>query len=60
MTSQHRRLRVVEQRHLGHSGLRDRYHTFKREAALMTLVGCDLHTRKQQVAALDTETGEIA
>src|SRR5437867_12597705 len=24
----------------------------------MTLVGCDLHTRKQQVAALDTETGE--
>src|SRR5215470_2882633 len=25
----------------------------------MTLVGCDLHTRKQQVAALDTATGEI-
>src|SRR5262249_52177806 len=25
----------------------------------MTLVGCDLHTRKQQVAALDTETGEM-
>jgi len=24
----------------------------------MTLVGCDLHTRKQQVAALDTATGE--
>jgi len=24
----------------------------------MTLVGCDLHTRKQQVAVLDTETGE--
>jgi len=24
----------------------------------MTLVGCDLHTRKQQVAALHTETGE--
>jgi transposase len=23
----------------------------------MTFVGCDLHTRKQQVAALDTETG---
>ncbi len=25
----------------------------------MTLVGRDLHTRKQQVAVLDTETGEI-
>jgi len=25
----------------------------------MTLVGCDLHTRKQQVAALDTKTGEL-
>jgi transposase len=25
----------------------------------MTLVGCDLHTRKQQVAALNTETGEV-
>src|SRR5262245_15312808 len=25
----------------------------------MTLVGCDLHTRKQQVAALDTKTSEI-
>ena len=25
----------------------------------MTLVGCDLHTRKQQVAVLDTTTGEI-
>jgi transposase len=25
----------------------------------MTLVGCDLHSRKQQVAVLDTETGEI-
>jgi transposase len=25
----------------------------------MTLVGCDLHTRKQQVAVLDTETGEM-
>ena len=24
----------------------------------MTLVGCDLHTRQQQVAVLDTETGE--
>ncbi len=26
----------------------------------MTLVGGDLHARKQQVAALDTDTGEIA
>ena len=25
----------------------------------MTLVGCDLHTRKQQVAVLDTDTGEL-
>src|SRR5262249_59769607 len=25
----------------------------------MTLVGCDLHSRKQQVAALDTTTGEV-
>lgn len=25
----------------------------------MTLVGCDLHTRKQQVAVLRTETGEV-
>ena len=25
----------------------------------MTLVGCDLHTRKQQFAVLNTETGEI-
>jgi transposase len=25
----------------------------------MTLVGCDLHSRKQQVAVLDTATGEI-
>ena len=25
----------------------------------MTLVGCDLHTRKQQVAVLDTDTGEV-
>jgi hypothetical protein len=24
----------------------------------MTLVGCDLHSRKQQVAVLDTRTGE--
>ena len=25
----------------------------------MTLVGCDLHSRKQQVAVLDTSTGEL-
>src|SRR5512145_744292 len=25
----------------------------------MILVGCDLHTRKQQVALLDTDTGEL-
>jgi transposase len=25
----------------------------------MILVGCDLHSRKQQVAALDTDTGEV-
>jgi len=25
----------------------------------MTFVGCDLHTRQQQVAVLDTTTGEI-
>jgi len=25
----------------------------------MILVGCDLHTRKQQVAMLDTDTGEV-
>ena len=26
----------------------------------MTLVGCDLHTRTQQVAVLDTRTGEVS
>jgi len=26
----------------------------------MTFVGCDLHTRMQQVAVLDTETGELS
>ena len=26
----------------------------------MTFVGCDLHTRTQQVAALDTGTGEVS
>jgi transposase len=31
----------------------------KEEAAIMTLVGCDLHSRKQQVAVLDTRTGEL-
>jgi hypothetical protein len=25
----------------------------------MTLVGCDLHSRKQQVAVFDTTTGEV-
>jgi hypothetical protein len=25
----------------------------------MTLVGCDLHARRQQVAVLDTATGEV-
>jgi transposase len=29
------------------------------EAELMILVGCDLHTRKQQVAVLNTDTGEL-
>jgi transposase len=31
----------------------------RKEADAMTFVGCDLHTRKQQVAVLDTTTGEI-
>ena len=26
----------------------------------MTFVGCDLHTRTQQVAVLDTGTGEVS
>src|SRR6266403_1761840 len=39
--------------------LRDRYHTLSQEAALMTIVGCDLHTRKQQVAVLHADTGEV-
>ena len=25
----------------------------------MIIIGCDLHTRTQQVAMLDTETGEV-
>src|SRR5262244_3588511 len=29
------------------------------EAELMILIGCDLHTRKQQVALLNTDTGEL-
>jgi transposase len=29
------------------------------EVELMILVGCDLHTRKQQVALLNTTTGEL-
>jgi transposase len=29
------------------------------EAELVILVGCDLHTRKQQVALLNTDTGEL-
>jgi hypothetical protein len=26
----------------------------------MKIVGCDLHTRYQQIAMLDTETGELS
>src|SRR5438132_1114350 len=32
----------------------------RKGADAMTFVGCDLHTRMQQVAVLDTETGEIS
>ena len=32
----------------------------RKEADAMTFVGCDLHTRKQQVAVLDTDTGELS
>jgi transposase len=32
----------------------------RKEADAMTFVGCDLHTRKQQVAVLDTGTGEVS
>src|SRR5262249_51940767 len=32
----------------------------RKEAGAMTFVGCDLHTRKQQVAVLDTRTGEVS
>src|SRR5215472_17328436 len=38
---------------LGDSALR-------KEADAMTFVGCDLHTRTQQVAMLDTDTGEVS
>jgi transposase len=38
---------------LGDSALR-------KEADAMTFVGCDLHTRTQQVAVLDTRTGEVS
>jgi hypothetical protein len=31
----------------------------RKEADTMTFVGCDLHTRMQQVAVLDTRTGEV-
>src|SRR5262245_34415617 len=33
---------------------------FQKEADAMTFVGCDLHTRTQQVAVLDTRTGEVS
>src|SRR5215475_2195112 len=32
----------------------------RKEADAMTFVGCDLHTRTQQVAMLDTDTGEVS
>src|SRR5262249_6051739 len=32
----------------------------RKETDAMTYVGCDLHTRRQQVAVLDTDTGEIS
>jgi len=32
----------------------------RKEADAMTFVGCDLHTRMQQVAVLDTGTGEVS
>jgi transposase len=35
------------------------YSAYGEEATAMTLVGCDLHARKQQVAVLDAETGEV-
>jgi hypothetical protein len=32
----------------------------RKGADAMTFVGCDLHTRTQQVAVLDTRTGEVS
>jgi hypothetical protein len=32
----------------------------RKGADAMTFVGCDLHTRMQQVAVLDTGTGEVS
>ena len=32
----------------------------RKEADAMAFVGCDLHTRTRQVAALDTDTGEVS
>src|SRR4030095_4367696 len=32
----------------------------RKGADAMTFVGCDLHTRMQQVAVLDTRTGEVS
>src|SRR5262249_38150865 len=32
----------------------------RKEADAMTFVGCDLHTRTQQVAVLNTSTGEVS
>jgi transposase len=32
----------------------------RKENDAMTFVGCDLHTRTQQVAVLDTDTGEVS
>src|SRR5262249_2592622 len=31
-----------------------------KEADIMTFVGCDFHTRTQQVAVLETDTGEVS
>jgi hypothetical protein len=39
--------------------LLESYSAYREEATAMGLVGCDLHARKQQVAVLDSETGEM-
>jgi len=39
--------------------LLESYSAYREEATAMRLVGCDLHARKQQVAMLDSETGEV-